>query len=338
MSGKAKYILKVLIPVAIGAAVAIWLFHKDFNPRALKEVHFDIRTWGGIALALLFVVGRELGMAWRFRILTCDKLTWRATLRTTMLCEFTSCITPTSVGGSAASMIFLNREGINLGRATTVTLTTLFLDELFIALFAPIVFLFMSAQDLFGFADGESARGLQITFWIVYGVIFAWALVLWLGIFKAPHKIKSILVKLFNIKLLRRWQPKVEEMGDNMIQSSMELRHLSVSFWVKAMGATVVSWVCRFMVVSALLWGLAGSIDQGLVFGRQVIMWVLLMFTPTPGGSGVSEWIFKEYYGDMLGTGALIMVVALAWRALTYYIYLAIGVFLLPSLTKKRQK
>lgn len=337
MNEKTKYLIKILIPIAIGGTVAIWLFRKDFNPHALAEVRFDSRAWWGILIAILFVAGRELGMAWRFRTLTNKRLTWVQSIRITMLCEFTSCVTPTSVGGSAASMIFMNREGIKLGQATSITLTTLFLDELFIAIITPIVFLLISHKNLFGFTSGETAHSLQVSFWIVYVVIAVWALILWIGIFKAPDKIKSILIKLFSIKFLRRWKGSVEDMGTNMVESSRALRGRGISFWLNSMGATALSWICRFLVVNALFWGLVEGADQAIVFGRQIIVWVLLMFTPTPGGSGVSEWIFKEYYGDILGSGALIMVLALTWRVLTYYIYLAIGVFLLPSLTKKRK-
>ena len=55
------------------------------------------------------------------------------------------------------------------------------------------------------------------------------------------------------------------------------------------------------------------------------------MVSPTPGGSGVSEYLFSEYYGDMIVGGSMVLVLALLWRILSYYIYLLIGTFMLPS-------
>ncbi|MBD5213814.1 MAG: flippase-like domain-containing protein, partial [Bacteroidales bacterium] len=311
---------------------------KDFNAEAFKSIQFNSSLLTGLILALIFVAGREIGLIMRFRQLTDGQLRFSQATRVTFLCEFTSCITPTSVGGSAASMLFMNREGVSLGKATTITFTTLFFDELFIVVSAPIVFTLIPYKSLFGFTtSGETAHDLQIGFWIVYGVIATWTLLLWLGIFKAPHKVKWLIVKLFSLPILRRWKQHVEKTTDDMVSTSKALKNTRFSVWLKTFGWTAFSWISRFLVVNALLYGVAGGIDQAIVFGRQLIVWVLLMFTPTPGGSGISEWIFKEYYGDMLSSGALIMVAALSWRFLTYYIYLGIGVFLLPSLTKQKK-
>ena len=148
-------ILKIILPVLIGLGVVVWLFYKEFNVEALAQISFTPYAWFCLFLALVAVFMRDFGMAWRFRILTDHDLRWSRAANVTMLCEFTSAITPTSVGGSALSMIFLNREGINIGRATTLTMTTLFLDELFFVISIPIVFLIVPYSDIFGFGSRE---------------------------------------------------------------------------------------------------------------------------------------------------------------------------------------
>ena len=75
-----------------------------------------------------------------------------------------------------------------------------------------------------------------------------------------------------------------------------------------------------------------------LVFGRQFVVWVLLMISPTPGGSGVSEWLFTTYYGDLIGSAGAALVLAMFWRLLSYYVYLVAGVILLPSYFGKKKK
>lgn len=338
MNERLKTWIKVAIPVLIGMTVAVLLFRNDFDSESLQQVDFDLRAWCGIGMALLCVAGREFGMAWRYRTLSGYRLPWRTSLRVTMLCEFTSCITPTSVGGSAASAIFMTRSGLTAGRSTAVMLTTLFLDELFITLIVPLTFAVIPYRELFGFGNSQLSYDLQLGFWIVYGILAAWCLVLWAGLFVAPSSIKKILVKIFSLPLIRRWRADVESAGEDIEVTARELRGCSLSVWAKAFSATALSWMSRFLTVNALLWGFVACADQLLALGRQIAVWVLLMFTPTPGGSGLSEWIFTKYYGDIITSAASIMVVAVAWRVLTYYLYLLVGIPLIPSLSKKHSK
>lgn len=334
---RTKLTLKVLIPVAIGIAVVVWLFGREFDINAIKDIEFTPTVPVGMILALFALFGRDFGLAWRFRALSDFRLSWRSTAKVTMLCEFTSAITPTSVGGSAVSMIFMQREGITLGRATTITLTTLMLDEGFFMVFIPMIFLLISPDELFGFTDGATAHDLQVLFWIVYGVLCLITIILYIGIFRSPKTISNILLKIFSLPILRRWKKQVEELGDNMIEASKELKGKSLRWWMAPVGATIVSWLSRFAVVNALMFAFIPEADQLTVLFRQFIVWALLTFTPTPGGSGVSEMLFKTYYSDIV-TGPVMMVLAITWRIFTYYVYLFIGICMIPSLFKKKRK
>lgn len=178
----------------------------------------------GIAFAIIFTFGRDFGLAWRFRSLTDRRISCRSAAKVTLSCEFTSAITPTSVGGSALSMIFLRLEGIAMGRATAITLTTLFLDEMFFVVTCPLIFMAISPDRLFGFTDGAAAADLRILFWIVYGIICLIALALFVGIFFSPNAIAKALKGIFSLPLIRRWKSNVTELGDNLIETSHEIK------------------------------------------------------------------------------------------------------------------
>ena len=62
------------------------------------------------------------------------------------------------------------------------------------------------------------------------------------------------------------------------------------------------------------------------------------MVSPTPGGSGISEWLFTNYYGDLINSMSMALILALTWRIVSYYVYLAIGICLIPSYFSKRKK
>ena len=327
---------KVIFPVVIGLVVVAFMFWHDARKENLAAVWGEIswtpRAIGGVLLAWAFMMGRDVGLTWRFRALTDCTLSWRRAFRVDWLCEFTSCITPSAVGGSSLGMIFLNTQGVEFGRATTLMITTIFLDELFLVVSCPIVVLCTPAREIFASGASDFSQGIALTFWIVYAGIAAWTALLFIGIILKPQGLRATLHAICGIRLLRRWQPKVDAMGDNMVATSGELRSKPFGFWLEAFGATALSWLSRFMVVNALFLAFLPQDDpwQWVILARQFVVWVILMVSPTPGGSGLSEWLFTEYYGDMVPMAAMALILAIFWRVVSYYIYLVIGAFVVP--------
>lgn len=327
----------VWLPVLIGLAVVGWMFHREFNPEFFSNIRFSRRLVGGLLLAVLFMSGRDGGLMWRFRFLTGNELTWGQAFRVNMLCEFTSAVTPSAVGGSSLIVLFLNKEGINAGRSTALMISCLFLDELFLVLACPVALLLFSFDDLFG-SVAVLSTGIKILFFLVYGVIILWTFILYIALFRRPQWVKRLLMAVFRLRLLRRWSPLVEELADNLVLSSQEMSCKSFSFWLKAFGITCLAWVSRYLVVNALLIAFTSSGSQLLAFVRQLVLWVVMMVSPTPGGSGVSEYMFHEYYSDFFDITGMALVVAFVWRVITYYTYLAIGACIIPGWVKKLKR
>lgn len=331
---------KVFLPVAIGLTVVVLMFLHDARREDLAQVlsdfHFDYRTAMFIGLAFLCMFGRDFGLSWRFRELTNRTLSWRSAVEVDLLCEFTSCVTPSAVGGSALGMVFLNSKGIEFGKATTLMMTTLFLDELFFVLFSPLMVFLTPAGEIFASGGESFTHGLRLTFWIVYTVLAAYTFLLFVGIIWKPVWISKTLRKLFSWKILRKWQGSAVTLADNMIATSKELKSKSFWYWLKVFSGTALSWTSRFLVVNVLFFGLVPGTDpmQWVIFAREFVIWVVLMVSPTPGGSGLSEWIFTEYYGDVVPTAAMALVLAVFWRVITYYFYLLVGACIVPGWLK----
>ncbi len=335
-SSLTKMLMRVILPLAIGLGVTFWLFSDELSGDFFGSISWDGRMIVGFALACLFVVGRDFGLAWRFHTIAHPQLSWKRAFKVDLMCAFTSAITPSAVGGSALAIFYLNREGVRLGRATTLTLTTLFLDELFFVIFCPIILLVIPFDELF--ADGALMTSIQIVFWTVYAGIVVYTLLLFMGIIVRPHYVARLIRRLFGLRWLRRWQHGASEMADNMIETASEIRGQSRRWWLNVFGATVLSWFSRYLVVNALFWAFVPSASGLLVFARQFVVWVVLMVSPTPGGSGISEWLFTSYYGDLIGSAQTALILALSWRLLSYYIYLFAGSCLLPLYFGKKNK
>lgn len=340
MTGRLTKILRqTALPLVLGIGVAVWLVHNDIDTATLRSISLDGRTVTGLLIALLFAAGRDAGLAWRFHTIADGALTWRRAVRTDIMCAFTSAITPSVVGGSALAIFYLNQEGIRLGRATTLTLTTLFLDELFFVIFCPVIILLLPGNELFGSTGNDIFIGsIKVVFWLVYAGIVVWATILYLAIIARPEAMRRCLVKLASVKILRRFRRKIYDMSQNMVATSHWVKGRSRQWWLKVFGATVLSWFSRYFVVNALFWAFVPAASALLVFGRQFVVWVVLMVSPTPGGSGISEWLFATYYGDLIGSAGMAAIIALIWRFLSYYIYLIAGTALLPAYFGERAR
>lgn len=340
---------KVVLPVIIGITVVVLMFIHDAKKENLADVwrsiHFDTRSILCILLAFLFMIGRDFGMSWRFRALTDKTLPWKSAFEVDFLCEFTSCITPSAVGGSSMGMVFLNTKGVEFGRATTLMMTTLFLDELFFVVACPIIVLFTPPNELFSAGHDAFAHGIKITFWAVYSVIFVWTLILFTGIIWKPYWIKKVLDKTTTLKFLQKWHTQALGLADNMVATGKELRTKPFKFWVEVFCGTALSWTSRYLVVNALFLGFVASADpyQWLIFAREFVLWIVLNVSPTPGGAGLSEWLFSEYYGDLVSSAGMALILAIFWRIISYYVYLGIGAIIIPgwfknSVQKLRKK
>lgn len=325
------------MPLVLGIGVGVWLFKRDIDLDTLRSITFDSRTIIGLALALLFVVGRDFGLAWRFHTIADGELTWKRAVRTDIMCAFTSAITPSVVGGSALAIFYLNREGIKLGRATTLTLTTLFLDELFFVVFCPVIVAIIPFDSLFNSSAlaSEGTRmflgGVEIVFWLVYAGIVIWTAILYFAIIVRPETAERLIKKIASYRLLKKLSGKLNSMADNMVATSAWVKGRGGRWWLNVFGATVLSWFSRYFVVNALFWAFVPGVSGLLVFARQFVVWVVLMVSPTPGGSGISEWLFANYYGDLIGNVGIAAILALVWRLFSYYIYLIAGCTLLPA-------
>jgi uncharacterized protein (TIRG00374 family) len=331
---------RIVLPVLIGLAVIGWFISKDINTEVLSKLIF---TWKS-ALFLLVAWGcmicRDLGYMIRIRILTDKDLTWRQAFRVIMLWEFTSAITPSTVGGTAVAVVFLHKEGMTVGKSTSVVLATSFLDELYFVIMLPLMIILVGRNALFI----TSLQGTGISFLnelaiitgIGYSVILLWVLLVGYGLFFNPEGISKLINKIFSLPLIRRWQTSANKAGNDIIESSLELKRKPFKFWLKAMTATILSWTARYWVVNAILVAFFTLKDHLLIFARQLVTWIMMIISPSPGGSGFAELILGRYISDQIPAdpliaGSIALAIAIIWRIISYYPYLIIGALLVPG-------
>lgn len=343
--------VRVAYPVIIGLGVIAYFFYKkDFNVRAFDLLTFSSRMCWYLFLAVLFMLLRDVGYMMRIRILTQKDLSWKQAFRVIMLWEFSSAVMPSAVGGTTVAMIYINKEGINLGRSTAVVMATSFLDEIFFILMFPLLLLIIRVHTLFSvgiLSEGSGAISITNEFlWfavIGYSLKLVYTVILSYGLFVNPRGLKWLLMGVFKLPFLRKFRYDAHITGTDIITSSRELRKQKLWFWVKAFGATFFSWTSRYFVANALILAFFSVSDHFLLFARQLVMSNMLLVMPTPGGSGFAEGIFKNYLSDFILVGpdlkqSFATILALLWRLISYYPYLIAGTILFPWWLKHKYK
>lgn len=335
---------RIIIPILIGLGVATYLLVRSFDQQAFRTINWTTQSYFFIFMALLMMVVRDVGYMYRLRVLTDGQISWRRSFDVIMLWEFASAITPSIIGGSAIALYIVNKEGVSMGRTTAIVLITAFLDELFYILMVPLIIILVGTQFLF--TTGEeyvflnTKLGTQGIFILGYVFILVLTTIIVYGVFLNPRGFKMILLSIFKIPVLRKWRNKVAETGNEIIITSREMRGKPAIFWIKAFAGTFFSWTGRFLVVNFMIMAFMPEsqpilmADQLLIYARQLIMWVILLISPTPGGSGVAEFVFSGFLGEFIQTG-LTPALGLMWRLISYYPYLFIGVIILPHWLKR---
>jgi uncharacterized protein (TIRG00374 family) len=261
-----------------------------------------------------------------------------------MLWEFSSAITPSAIGGTSVAIFFLNKEGIRVGRSSAVVMVTSFLDELYFILVFPLILLLIGRTDIFMFGDTlEHIPWFKNQFFMFallgYLLKLTYTVILSYGLFFNPRGLKFLLLWVFKLPIIRKWRPQANESGSDLIQTSKEFKQWPLSSWLKAFGATALSWTSRYWIVNSLIIAFFGVQFLGwdehiVIFGKQLVMWIMMLVSPTPGGSGFAEYVFTVFLTGIIpvGTG---VAMAFVWRLISYYPYLIIGAILIPRWIRK---
>ncbi len=328
---------KIFLPVVIGLGLVGAMLYYQLKDGEIPFDAVNVTTYTVVFLiaAAGCMMLRDIGYMIRLRILSEGDLTWRQAFRTIMLWEFASAISPSAVGGSSVAVIFVHKEGISIGRSSAIVMATIFLDELYFILMFPLMILIAGPEQLFtiGNSSGLSFAN-QFFYFAVFGYSFkvAYNTLIAYGLFKNPHLIKRLILKLFGFRFLRRWRKQARRAGMDLVSNSADFRKKNWKFWLKSFGATFMSWTARYWVVNAIFLAFFVFENSHLqLFARQLVMWIMMLVSPTPGGSGFSEFIFSQYLSDFMPQVAgIAIIMAFIWRLFTYYPYFIAGVIIVP--------
>lgn len=327
---------RIWLPIFLGLGVVIFLLFRNFDASALKTITWSAHSFGWLLLAVLILIIRHLAYTLRLWYLAEGTIGFWKCVKLIVIWEFSSAVSPSALGGSAVSVFVLSHEKLGAPRTLTVIIYTVVLDSLFFVLSVPLLMLIFGANIIYPSYQslGDiSEVGYSLFFFylliVVYGLFFAY------GLFYSPIQFKRILNFFTQLPVLKRWNKDAVQLGDDMMVSANTIANKDFKFHLKSFALTCIAWGGRFLLVNCIIIALIDTApyslwDQFKIYGRQVVMFIFMMFSPSPGAAGFAEFFFGNYIGDYVPKSAA-LIIALIWRVLTYYAYLIAGVLIIPT-------
>ncbi len=331
---------RMILPILLGLGVVVWLVLRNFNFEKLQQIHWSVATFGWILLAFALMVIRHLAFSVRMWILAQGHFSLMKCIELVLIFEFSLCITPTTIGGSAVSLFVLTQERLSAARTTTIVLYKVVLDTLFFVGTFPLLFAINGAKIIRPYMESLSdANWESRLFFFSYAGMVTYGLFLFYGLFINPSLIKRFLVGATRTPFLKRFRERMQKLGSEIILASEDMRNIGWKQHLAAFGATWVAWTCKFLLISCLIYGIDHpTMDfarEVLLYSRLQAMFIIMALSPTPGGAGIAEGLFYPFLHDFISNLEIATVIALIWRLMSYYLYLAAGAIVVPNWIRK---
>jgi glycosyltransferase 2 family protein len=331
---------RMILPITIGLCVVAYMLYRQYDPAAFQKINWSGRTFMWIGISFILLVMRHLAFATRMYILSHGHFSFKKCIELIFIFEFSLCVTPTTLGGSAVSLFVMTQEQLSAARTTTIVLYKIVLDSFFFISTLPLLFWACGARmirpDMVDIFDIDWRARIFYGSYLgmaIYGTFFFY------GLFINPMLMRRFLSWMTTFPILKRFHEKAVYLGDNLLLAADEMRNIGWKRHLAAFLATWAAWACKFLLISALIVGIHRTpIDfqqDLLLYARLQAMFIIMAFSPSPGGAGFAEFVFGDFLSDFVNVPSVALIIALIWRVMSYYLYLAAGAIIVPNWIRK---
>jgi hypothetical protein len=241
-------------------------------------------------------------------------------------------------------MLFvLTREKLSAGRTAAAVFYTMMCDSGFFVLTTPFLLAYYGPPMLYpGMSSYQDVGLASGTFFVTYAMMATYWLILLFFLWIKPDYAKIVLEWLSKRPFLRRFAPQMNRIGDEFARAAAEMKKQNWSYHLRVMVGTIGAWTCKFLMINCLIIAIVPDtpIDgstQAFIYARLVAMFIIMAFSPTPGGAGLAEVALAGFISDYVPSG-IGLVVALLWRGMAYYGYLILGALVVPGWIAAKMK
>ncbi len=311
-----RYIILSLVLSLGGLAL---VFYYTYTPGILAQL--ELRRMPGLIIALVISILRVWFSAAKFRYLSEKQLSWAASFRIVLVWDFTSAVSPTTVGGAPMALYAMGKESVSLGKATAITLYGVLLDQIWFALAIPVLLISGIYFDVVPRNAGWVGESLMI---LIYIALLVYSSLLAYSVLINPKILRVAVKKIFSLPILKKYKSKVESQSEELEETANELRKKPFSFILYAFFLSSLSWMSRIAIPVSIILSF-GQSDVILSFLRSFALHLAGLFVPTPGGAGGFEGLFALFMGTIMPRKGFIALAIFMWRFIGYYVSVGLG-------------
>ncbi|MCG5501655.1 lysylphosphatidylglycerol synthase transmembrane domain-containing protein [Ectothiorhodospira lacustris] len=311
------------------AGAGLVYLHFDDTPVQLDPRLFSPRTLAFCALLLLLYFVAD-GLRLYF---TVRALGYRPGLgcmtRLVFVNLFVSNITPLATGGGFVQVLYLQQAGMPLGTATAAT--TIRTTLAMVMIFAAVPLVLMAVPAVADKVAWSASLALSLGVFIALYLGFLWVCIFHTGLLVRPLDALLGLLAANGLIQPARQRRRHYRMRRELIRLRHGFRGFLAGghrFPMLAVLSTLAFLVVLFSFPAILLHGLGYEVGYLQVLAIQVVTTFISYFAPTPGASGIAEGSFGHFFSGLV-TGGHLLLVVLAWRFLTIYLGMVVGLIIL---------
>ena len=329
--------LFVLIFIALAGAGIAWGVHASgVVPSDLGELWMlPVGTLVGLGALCAGLYVADMIRYRAFGAAIGERVTWRAALDATVAHFVFSWITPGSALGAPAAIVMLGRRGVSWEGATLAAFGKSLTGT---AVLVGLAFLALALG-----RGPDLDRGALIVLVTGTGIFVGMLLVPIIGALW-PARMLGGIARLERFLGRRRMLagPRASRAVTKLcatlsraVERLAKLREGSALMPLVLL-ATHLVYLGMFVAIAVVLARGFGAESLAHTIGISIVYAAFTYVAPTPGGAGLSEAAATVFYGSILSARDAVLVVLL-FRALTFYLHIAIGVVYLGIVGGTRQ-
>jgi len=253
-------------------------------------------------------------------------LSYKDSLTIVIGSELGSAVSPTAIGGGYVKLGMLIQKGFPAGTAASLMVLGSLEMGLFFGLAIPVSFAFSKAYELpilVQITNRFLSRAPSLTPILIVILCF--------GVMGAILFVQPIRYRLGKFRWIKQLQDKMKTFWCDFIL----IYRLVIQRGKWRLGLTLlltaIQWICKYMVICALLACFNIPVHPVLFFLFQWAVFSLGVLIPTPGGTVGVEAAFYFVFSAVLPENMAGLVTAL-WRFFTYYFLLIMDCLLFSML------
>ncbi|MEW6381634.1 MAG: flippase-like domain-containing protein [bacterium] len=319
------FVFCIITICVIGTMAALTAGPKTWQ--AIKQIHtkylFLALALGALSISIDSLVFKILARA------AGTEISFFYSAETILFYMFFSSITPTVTGGEPLIVYQLTQKGMPLGKATSVILIRGILIISIIAVAAPVIVYF----------HGDLIQNVILKNLFRYIAVFlflvvAFLIYTFLNPIQGEEIIHKICVWIERYKPLANYTEKLERKLNIWIDDFSSCLKEFLKYKKKVLLAcslsSAASLSANYLIAYVILKGLNFPVPVLRVLMVQFVLYFLLYFTPTPGGTGVAEGGCYAMFASSIPSHLLGIFVIL-WRFFTIYLWVIIGGMLITK-------